>query len=206
LAVPQLTTTRTLIDALLAALVVVSTAAAGPLEDARAAYQRGDYATAMRIYRPLADHDNAEAQSWLGFMYSFGMGVRQNYAEGAKLIRKAAEQGYAPAQRNLGAMYEAGNEGVPQDYLEAARWYRLAAEQGDASAQYGIGTMYLDGRGVPQNYVQAHMWFNLAAAVGYSYAVIDAAKERDKVAAKMTPAEIAQAQKLASEWRPKAER
>jgi TPR repeat protein len=57
--------------------------------------------------------------------------------------------------------------------------------------------MYMNGQGVPQDLVQAHMWFNLAAAGGYA----DAQKSRDSVAAKMTPAQIAEAQRLASEWR-----
>ena len=58
------------------------------------------------------------------------------------------------------------------------------------------------GRGVPQDYVQAHMWWNLAAVKGNT----DAIKNRDVVAAKMTPTQIAEAQKLAREWKPKPER
>jgi TPR repeat protein len=60
--------------------------------------------------------------------------------------------------------------------------------------------MYANGHGVPQDYVLAHMWFNLAAATGM---VETAAADRDMVAAKMTPAQIAEAQKLAREWKPK---
>ena len=78
-------------------------------------------------------------------------------------------------------------------------WYRKAAEQGHAKAQLNLGIMYFTGRGVPQDYVQAHMWFNLSAAQGDA----DATKNRDIVAAKMTPAQIAEAQKLAREWKPK---
>ena len=59
--------------------------------------------------------------------------------------------------------------------------------------------MYDNGEGVPQDYVTAHMWFNLAAASGNK----DAVKARDIVAAQMTPAQIAEAQKLAREWKPK---
>ncbi len=95
-------------------------------------------------------------------------------------------------------MYEKGN-GVPQDYKEAVRWYRLAAEQGDADAQYNLGLMHAKGRGVPQDNVQAHMWMSLVAAQGDE----QARKSRDIVAEKMTPAQRADAQRLAREWKPK---
>jgi TPR repeat protein len=77
-------------------------------------------------------------------------------------------------------------------------WYRKSAEQGVPIGQLALGAMYADGKGVPQDYVLAHMWFNLAAASGNENAV----KGRDMVAAKMTPAQIAEAQKLAREWKP----
>ncbi len=89
---------------------------------------------------------------------------------------------------------------VRQDNAEAARWYRKAADQGDSLAQYELGQMYVDGEGVPQDYVQAHMWFNLAASE-----IKIAAKFRDDLASKMTPAQIAEAQKMAREWKPKLE-
>ena len=84
------------------------------------------------------------------------------------------------------------------DYSTALRLFRPLAEQGDAAAQYNLGLMYASGRGVPQDYASAHMWLNLAAVNGDK----DAVKARDMVAAHMTPAQIAKAQKLAREWRP----
>ena len=59
--------------------------------------------------------------------------------------------------------------------------------------------MYANGQGMPQDYVQAHMWLNLSAAQGH----VNATKNRDTIAAKMTPAQLAEAQKLAREWMPK---
>ena len=118
----------TLKHALAAILLVVSFAAsvaAGPLEDADAAVKRRDYATALRLIRPLA-------------------------------------------------------------------------EQGDANAQYNLGVLYDNGLGVPQDYVRAHMWLNLAATQGRE----SAATFRDLVARRMTAAQIAEAQKLAREWKP----
>jgi hypothetical protein len=150
-------------------LMLTGAAAAGPLEDGTAAYQRGDYATALRLLRPLA------------------------------------EQGHARAQYNLGVAYHQG-KGVPQDYAEAVKWYRLAAEQGHARAQYNLGVAYHQGKGVPQDYVLAHMWSNLAASRFEDYVIVErdqAVRRRDSIASKMTPAQIAEAQKLAREWKPK---
>ena len=109
-----------------------------------------------------------------------------------------AEDGGASAQSNLGVMYENGT-GVAQDSAAAVSWYRKAADQGDAKAQYNLGLMYAKGQGVPQDYVQAHKWFNLGATSGDASAV----KNRDLAASKMTPAQIAEAQRLASAWRKK---
>jgi uncharacterized protein len=79
--------------------------AAGPLEDGLTAYDRGDYATAMRLFRPLANHGNAEAQNNVGVMYEKGQGVSQNHTEAVKWYRKAANQGNALAQSNLADLY-----------------------------------------------------------------------------------------------------
>ncbi|HEY6023801.1 MAG TPA: tetratricopeptide repeat protein, partial [Pseudolabrys sp.] len=118
--------------ALITSLVLVAiagAAGAGPLEDALAARDRGDDATALRLIRPLADQGNAEAQYNLGVMYVAGKGVPRNGEEAAKWFRLAGDQGYAPAQYNLGVMHGSGL-GVPQNFGEAAKWYRLAADQG----------------------------------------------------------------------------
>ena len=173
-------------------------AVAGPYDDGIEAYAKGDYATAMRLLRPIAEQGDASAQFNLGFMYANGQGVPQDYATAVSWYRKAAEQGDDRAQHNLGFMY-ANGQGVTQDYAAAVSWYRKAAEQGHATAQHTLGVMYDKGQGVPQDYVQAHMWLNLAAAKGETNAV----KNRDIVAKKMTPAQIGEAQKMAREWKPK---
>ena len=141
----------------------------------------------------------------LAGMYFAGKGVPQNDAEAVKWYRLAAEQGDARAQFNLGVKYAKG-EGVPQDDTEAVKWFRLAAQQGDARAQNNLGRMYVRGEGVPQDYVQAHMWFNLAASrypASEAEKHDDAVHHRDIIAAKMTPAQIAEAQRLAREWKPR---
>ena len=111
------------------------------------AYNRGDYATALREWKPLAEQGVASAQSNLGAMYDNGRGVPQDYKTAVKWYRLSAERGYATAQYNLGVMYDEG-EGVPQDYKTAVKWYTLAAEQGLADAQGNLGVMYAFGTGV----------------------------------------------------------
>lgn len=164
-----------------------------------------DDAEAVRWYRKGAEQGHARAQAGLGFMYTSGLGVPHDDGEAVQWYRKAAEQGDAVAQASLGFMYRNGR-GVPQDDAEAVQWYRKAAEQGHALAQAGLGAMYRDGRGVAQNYVQAHKWFSLAAArfpASETEKRDRAVEERDRIATKMTSTQIAEAQKLAREWKTK---
>jgi uncharacterized protein len=137
---------------------------AGPMEDA-AAYQSGDFATALQLLRPLADGGDAIAERNLGIMYANGEGVPQNYAEAMKWYRLAADQGNAAAQNNVGFMY-ANGIGAPQNYAEAMKWLRLAADQRNAPGEYNLGVMYEKGQGVPQNYAEARKWYRLAADQG----------------------------------------
>jgi TPR repeat protein len=138
-----------LLMTLLMLVAIAEAAHAGTLEDGEGAYSRGDYATAYRLFRPLANQGVADAQVNLGLMYHNGEGVPQNSAEAMSWFRMAADQGLAEAQYNLGIMYQAG-EGVPQNYADAAKWYRKAAEQGYAPAQFNLGVSYRHGTGVPQ--------------------------------------------------------
>ncbi len=123
---------------------------------------------------------------------------RGDYEAAMKELRPLADQGHPKAQYNLGVMYQLGL-GVPQDNQEAAQWCQLAAEQGHAGAQVLLGTMYHLGQGVPRDDVLAHMWVTLAAAQGIEFTV----KWRDLFEKAMTPAQIAGAQRLAREWKPK---
>jgi TPR repeat protein len=160
-----------------------------------------DYAEALKWYRLAAAQGNAMAQYNLGNIYNNGKGVPQDSAEAVKWYRLAAAQGYALAQNSLGGMYYNG-QGVPQDHAETLKWFHLAAAQGEANAQHNLGNMYVEGLGVPQDYVEAHKWFYLAAATYTEKQERDeAAKRRDIVAARMTPAQIAEAQKRAREWK-----
>jgi TPR repeat protein len=104
---------KSTIVVLILAVGVAASAAAGPLEDGANAGKRGDYATAMRLLRPLADEGNAQAQYNVGEMYENGWGRPHDNSAAAHWYQKAADQGYATAQMALGHMYNFGF-GVPQ--------------------------------------------------------------------------------------------
>ena len=89
-------------------------------------------------------------------------------------------------------------QGAPESDQMALFWFRRAAKQEDALAFAKLGLMYALGRGVPKDLIQAHMWYNLSAAQGEKHA----SEFRDALVKRMTPAQVAEAQKLAREWKP----
>ena len=149
----------------LALLLLSEPSMAGSYEDGYAAYGRGDYATAFKNWKSLADQGSQSAQYGLGELYSLGQGVSRDDREAAKWYERAAASGYVLAQSQLGAMYDKGR-GLPQSLSKAMKWYRKAAQQGDLPAQVSLGLIYGTGRGVPHNYFQALKWFGLAAEQG----------------------------------------
>jgi TPR repeat protein len=162
------------ITAVVLSLGLAAPSVAGSFEDGLAAYRRGDFATAMRLWRSLADQGNAEAQSRLGFMYQVGHGVPQDDAAAASWYRKAADQGNASGQVNLGLFYEEGRGGLQKDDHEATRLYKLAADQGNASGQANLGLFYEEGRGgLQKDDHEATRLFKLAADQGYDRAQVN---------------------------------
>jgi TPR repeat protein len=130
---------------------------------------------------------------------------RKDFAAAIAIWRRLAEQGNAEAETLLGAMYWRG-EGVPRDHAAAAKWYLRAAEQGYARAQNDIGFMYGFGEGIPPaDNVQAYKWLSLAIA-NYTDKNQDrleqALKDRTAVQVRMTPAQVADAERQVREFRP----
>jgi len=158
------------------------------------AAKRGDFTTALKEWKPLAEKGNINAQFNLGEMYRRGDGVSLDYQTAIKWHKLAAEQGYAPSQFNLGEMYRRGG-GLPLDYKTGLKWHKLAAEQNFALSQSNLGFMYANRQGVSQDLIYAHMWGNLGALNGNK----NGAKVRGIVAKRMTPPQIEKAQKLARE-------
>ena len=141
----------------------------GDYQDGRTAYNRGDYETALKELRPLAEQGHPEAQYFVGYMYYKGQGVAQNGAEAVKWLRKAAEQGDVKAQLRLGMMFRLGLT-VPKNYAEAEKWLLKATEQGDAKARYNLGLMYYRGEGVDQDEVEGLELIRKADEQGYASA------------------------------------
>jgi uncharacterized protein len=126
-------------------------------------FDTSDFATAVRIVWPLAAQGNANAQHWLGLMYSEGWGA-------------------------------------PQDDEETFKWFHRAADQNNVYGSW-LGGMYEAGAGVPQDNVRAYLWYNLAAQNSKPGDQIAAVK-RDFIARSMSPTQLVEAQKLATDWKP----
>lgn len=168
-------------------------AIAGPLENGIAANQKGNYAKALAIFRPLAERGNAKAQLGLGEMYWFGRGVAKDEKKAAKLYQLAGEQGLADAQFVLGVIYDGGT-GVAQDSKAAVKWFQLGAKQEHAGAQFALAVMYATGSGVTKDPVRAQMWFVLSAAHG----AVDPNHWIDLWAKHLSKDQINRAQEMAS--------
>jgi len=173
-------------------LGLISNAFSADFDKGWDAYEAGDYTTALKEWRPLAEQGFASAQYNMGQMYRLGHGVSQDDTEAVKWWHLAAKQGDSDAQFNLGDSYENG-DGVIQDNSKAVKWFRLAAEQGHVEAQTNLGLMYALGNGVIEDIVLAHMWSNIAASQGNEHAK----KNKDILVKKMSDEEIIEAQRLA---------
>ena len=149
----------------------------------------------LQTLQTQAAHGNAQAQVNLGVMYADGQGVPQDLVTARGWYEKAAAQGHAVAQYYLGRMYFKG-ESVSKDYTKARQWWEQAAAHGNSWSQVNLGWMYLDGQGVPMSLVQAYMWLNLAVAYSTGDEQKFAVKTRDDIAHQMTPAQIAEANRL----------
>ncbi len=121
---------------------------------------------------------------------------RGDFRIAAGLFYPLAEKGDARAQYNLGLLYASGL-GVTHDYQAALKWHRMAAKQGHAGAQSQLAQMYYKGQGVPLDYVRAHMWYSIAAESLSGGSKQELEKDREKVASRMTPAQIQKAQEMA---------
>jgi uncharacterized protein len=119
-----------------------------------------------------------------------------------RLLERALK-GDAEAQFDLAKAYEAGRSGLAKDLSEARRWYRQAADRGDPFAEASLGILFNFGKGVQRDYVQAYMWYDRAASHLREGGDRDSIVEmRDRLVAKLTPAQIAEARRLAAASKP----
>ena len=154
---------------LLMCALVAASVAWGGFREGKDAYDRGDYATALAEFQPVATQGHAEGQYQLGVMYYYGYGVKEDDAEAVKWFQKAADQGHAMAQNHLGDMYYFGY-GIAEDDAEAVKWFQKAAAQGYAEALFNLGVMYTKGFGVAKDDAEALKWFRKAAEEGHDAA------------------------------------
>jgi TPR repeat protein len=133
--------------------------------EAQAAYDAGDHARAMDLWRPLAEGGDARAQYAIGYMFDTGQGLpAPDPAEAARWYRLAGDQGHVDAQYNLAILYHTERGDWPRDMRRATDWYMRAAEQGHPQAQYVLGRLYYLGNHLPKNLELAAMWLERCAA------------------------------------------
>lgn len=164
-------------------------------EAGAAAAKAGDYATALSIWRPLAESGDPASQFNLGMMYARGDGVPEDFAQAADWFRKAAEQGQVEAQARLGGMYARGI-GVDRDFDKAAEWLNRAATRHHKQSQYELGMLFANGTGVERDYGAAYFWFTLAGLQKYIPALV----AKDEIRPFMTPGQLISVEQQAEEW------
>ncbi len=177
------------------ALIPVSTVSLrADWETAKRAYDRGDYAAALKEVKPLAGKGDANAQALLGLMYNQGRGVPLNVGQAMKWYKASAEQGNAAAQCRLGSIY------LKTDTTEGLKLLKLSAAQGFTDAYLMLGLAYMNLKEAPRDPVQADMWLRLAAARGDPLA----SGQLGKLESHMSRDQIAKAQSLVTAWHPQA--
>jgi TPR repeat protein len=156
-----------------------------------------DVKEASKWILKAAERGGMQAQAEIGLRYLRGKGVPVNYQESEGWYLKAAEQGAASIQEALGYIYYAEVFGRGRT-KEAIQWTRKAADQGRPFAQYVLGQMYEHGVGTATNLTEAYKWYNVSAANGWTDAIIP----RDNTAQRLTPPQLAEAQRQSSEvWK-----
>lgn len=155
-----------------------------------------DAAKSSEWYQKALAQGHPVAQWNLATNYLLGIGVPKDDAKAFEWYQKSAAQGRPGSQAMLGALYYAGT-GVPKDFAKAFEWYQKAAAQGLASAQTYLAGMYYNGEGVSRDVVLAYVWANLSAAQADKLGIT----RRDWIEERLTPAQRAEGQRLASDWK-----
>jgi len=154
----------------------------------------------------------AEAEKWYAKAAESGLPYAQlrlaaiavthsDWKTAVKWLRPAATQGFPPAQTMLGTAYELGS-GVRRSNKQAAKWYEAAADHGDAVAQSSLAGLYERGAGVDQDYKEAYFWYAVALRDPKNRAAKQDADGLKRVAAKLSAADVADAARIAKDWKP----
>lgn len=138
---------------------------AAELEDGFQAFTAGNYEQALRLWLPIAEKDNHEAQYNLGILYMKGLGVEKNEKTAFIWYKRASANGNTDAMYNLGMMYNQGRV-IYRSPKDAVKWWRKAAELGNVAAQFNLGVVYAYGRSIKQDSNEALKWWKRAALQG----------------------------------------
>lgn len=199
---------RWLLLALLVALPVAG--AIYPVQAAEKSSEPGKRIDYEKLKLPellkRANGKDIKAQFELGSRFNYGHGVPKNVPEALQWLRRAGQGGSGDAQRVLALKFFNGYD-VAVDYDEALRWAQLLAQSGDFSGQMMLASMYANGEGGPRNLIQSYAWYDIAASTAQQSEdeismqnAEQAADAREKTAALLMQGELAEAQKIASDW------
>lgn len=163
------------------------------------AWQKGDPAGAVAIWRPLANKGDADAAFNLGQAYRLGKGVPLDLAQAQGWLERAARKGHTDAQSTLGLLlFQNGNR------LGAMRWLKSAAEAGEPRALLVVGTALYNGDGVPADPVKAYAYVSRAAAQGLAPAKATLADMDEVMPLEQRQKGVAMAQAMAAGKKPEA--
>ncbi len=142
-------------------ILLVSSPAFADVKAGVDAWERGDYPTAVKEWRPIAIKGDPDAQFNLAQAYRFGRGVEIDMKQAEDWYRKAANQGHFQAEDNLGLiMFQNGDRQNAMPVIERS------AARGDPRAQYVLGTALYNGDHMKQDWVRAYALMTRASAAG----------------------------------------
>lgn len=144
---------------LLSLLLIFTISGCAKETDPKKAFDKGDYETAFNLWVPLAENGDADAQNYLGIIYSLGLGQRRDYKKSLEWYERAAKAGHADAQRNYGDMINFGR-GTAKDNYQAYKWYFAASQQGNKKAGTQIAVIAASGNLSPNQQMHAKIEAN----------------------------------------------
>ncbi len=147
-------------------LALWSVVHANDLNDARLAYEAGEYEEAFTLLRPLAQMGNVDASFLLGHMYEIGQGVKKDRLQAEAFYQRSVDGGHVEAKKRLTSLL---NSVTLSDSIVVA-WYLAEAQAGDAEAQYQLGYSYEIGNGVKSDDQVAIKWYRRASAQEHDWA------------------------------------
>jgi TPR repeat protein len=175
-------------------LVSVFLLACSDYQQARSAYEAGDYAKAFQIFERLSQAGDNQAQYDLSQMYLQGIGTPKSIEQGWVWMNRAADKGNIQAMLELGVRYQA-SASLDNGEEMAFVWFQKAAMAGSPVGQYNLAHFYESGKQVPVDLVKAYAWMMLSNNGGNPAA----GTELKLIKARLSPSELASANEMIQE-------